>query len=232
MSKEHEIEAVMLDYNGVVADTDAHDIKAVNFACDNLGIPTPDDYQRYFGGRTLREGFATYVKSLSNADESISDEKITELMRLKLSLDSQYPENIIPYRNTLAFIENLSGFKVALVTGARKALIDMALPKLGLVGYFDAVITAEDYEEGKPSPEAYLKAIALLGVNPAQTVGIEDHPLGIRALKSAGAYSIAVTQTHSASDLFEADLVTENLLDLRIARWLNERRSMSRPSKS
>ncbi len=224
MHKEN-LQAVIFDYNGVIADTDDFDKKAVRFACEQAGIIPPDDYNKYFGGRTLKSGFAVYLQKLTEGDSStpkLHKEILPELMAHKLSFDPHYPENIVPYPDTLSFIHMLSGmFRLAMVTGARRVLINMALKKLDLGDTFEIVITAEDYNEGKPHPESYLHAISLLELRPDQTVVIEDHPLGLRAAKTAGAACIAVTQTHPAKTLWEADLIVDSLMDQKVWEWLH-----------
>lgn len=220
------ITAIMFDYNGVIADTDVFDEKAVSFACQQMGIIPPNNYHKYFSGRTLTEGFKQYLLQLKEGALK-SSSILQDLIEQKRSFDVYYPENIFPYQNTMDFIDTLSNlgkFHLALVTGARRVLIDIALEKLHLQNIFSVVVTAEDYNLGKPNPESYLHAISLLGVNPDQTVGIEDHPLGVKAVKSSGAACIAVTQTHSSEELQEADLVVNSLMDRRVLIWLNEKK--------
>jgi beta-phosphoglucomutase-like phosphatase (HAD superfamily) len=45
---------------------------------------------------------------------------------------------------------------------------------------------------GKPAPDPYLRAAALLGVAPGDCVAVEDSPTGIRAAEAAGVPVLAV----------------------------------------
>jgi sugar-phosphatase len=65
----------------------------------------------------------------------------------------------------------------------------------------DIMITASDIQNGKPHPEPYLKAAAMLGYSPADCVVLEDVPAGIRSGKSAGARVIAFPTTVSKLEL-------------------------------
>ncbi len=54
-------------------------------------------------------------------------------------------------------------------------------------------VTALDVKHGKPDPEPYLKGLEIAGVNPEEAIVIENAPLGVRAGKAAGVFTIAVT---------------------------------------
>jgi beta-phosphoglucomutase-like phosphatase (HAD superfamily) len=68
--------------------------------------------------------------------------------------------------------------------------------------------------EGKPAPEIYLKAMARLGVPPAECIVLEDSSNGARAGKNAGAYVIAVPSQYTRDQDFSfADFIAHDLLD-------------------
>jgi mannitol-1-/sugar-/sorbitol-6-phosphatase len=58
------------------------------------------------------------------------------------------------------------------------------------------VVTADDVSAGKPSPQPYLKAAAILGVEPARSVVFEDASPGGEAGRAAGATVVAVGRQH------------------------------------
>jgi HAD superfamily hydrolase (TIGR01509 family) len=62
----------------------------------------------------------------------------------------------------------------------------------GIEGYFDAVVTGDQVERGKPAPDIFLRAAALLGRSPAECVGFEDSPAGLLALRAAGIRSVFI----------------------------------------
>jgi beta-phosphoglucomutase-like phosphatase (HAD superfamily) len=63
------------------------------------------------------------------------------------------------------------------------------------------LVAAEDVENGKPDPEAYLKGAEALGARPEACVVVEDAPSGIRSAKAAGMRVIAVATTYRREDL-------------------------------
>ncbi|HEX4865517.1 MAG TPA: HAD-IA family hydrolase [Acidimicrobiales bacterium] len=93
---------------------------------------------------------------------------------------------------------------------ARLCRVVMPLP--------DVLICAEDVGLGKPSPEGYLAASRLLGQHPGSWVGVEDSPLGLRAIKAAGGIAVALRTTHSDRELQDAVLIVDDLsfLDVKV----------------
>ena len=83
-----------------------------------------------------------------------------------------------------------AGVPCALVTASSRAIMDAVLKVTGLS--FGVTVCGEDVRRGKPDPEPYLLAAALLGVPPAGCVVLEDSPTGIAAARAAGCPVIAV----------------------------------------
>ena len=66
-----------------------------------------------------------------------------------------------------------------------------ALPE----GTFEVVVTGDAVTQGKPHPEPYQKAAAILGVDPTQTVAIEDSTPA-RAPRSPAGCQVLVVPNH------------------------------------
>jgi beta-phosphoglucomutase-like phosphatase (HAD superfamily) len=56
----------------------------------------------------------------------------------------------------------------------------------------ELMVTAFDVKHGKPAPEPYLKGMEKCGVNPWETIVVENAPLGVRAAVAAQCFTIAV----------------------------------------
>jgi pyrophosphatase PpaX len=85
------------------------------------------------------------------------------------------------------------GRRLGIVTAKRRATVDLAFARLPeLEQSFDVVITSDDTERHKPSPDPLLAAVERLGTTPAETAYVGDSPFDIRAAKAAGVYAIAV----------------------------------------
>lgn len=101
------------------------------------------------------------------------------------------------------------------VTSGSRALASGRMRHVGLP-LPERFVTADDVENGKPHPEAYLKGAGILGVDPEACVVIEDAPAGVRSAKAAGMKVVAVATTHRVEQLREADVVVAALSDVRV----------------
>ena len=86
------------------------------------------------------------------------------------------------------------GVPCALVTMSWQRFVDPILARLP-DDAFATVVTGDRVEFGKPHPEPYLKAAAILGVDPAGTVAIEDSNTGARSAEAAGC-TVLVVENH------------------------------------
>jgi HAD superfamily hydrolase (TIGR01509 family) len=88
-------------------------------------------------------------------------------------------------------LETLKSLKpvsyLALVTSASRKTCVAILNQLGLDGFFDHVVTADDVDFIKPHPEGYINCIEYFGVKPEHTMVFEDTRGGAEAAKGAGA---------------------------------------------
>lgn len=94
--------------------------------------------------------------------------------------------------------------------------IACAIEVMGLGGIFEQIVSAEDVNRGKPEPDVFLKAAQKLGLPPSRCVVFEDAHVGIEAARAAKIKVIAVTTTHPADTLDDADLVVRRLDELAI----------------
>ena len=111
--------------------------------------------------------------------------------------------------------------RVAIATSCVAPLARARLAAAGLV-VPGVLVSADQVEHGKPAPDCYLLAAERLGVDPAACLVFEDAPAGIAAARAAGMTVWAVTTTHAAAALGEAQRVAaglpEHLGALRLAQ--------------
>ena len=77
------------------------------------------------------------------------------------------------------------GTPIALVTNTQRALTDRALNSIGHQ-YFSATVCGDEVPSGKPAPDAYQRAAALLGLPPYACLAIEDSVTGTASAEGAG----------------------------------------------
>jgi len=110
-------------------------------------------------------------------------------------------------------------YTMAVVTSSLRKHFDIIHRRTNYLRFFDFVLTREDYNQSKPEPEPYLKALQLLAIDPDEAVVIEDSQRGIMAAKRAGLTCWAVPNRLSThGDFSRADKVLSNIGD--VARLL------------
>ncbi|WP_406862708.1 HAD family hydrolase [Streptomyces sp. HUAS MG47] len=75
-----------------------------------------------------------------------------------------------------------------LASNGSHAEIRRNLTRTGLIGRFDdaRIFSARDVARGKPAPDLFLHAAAVMGVAPERCAVVEDSPYGVRAARAAG----------------------------------------------
>lgn len=85
------------------------------------------------------------------------------------------------------------GLKRVIVTGSGQlSLLDRLNTHFPGMFTRDLMVTAFDVQFGKPHPEPYLMALQKAGVAPDEAIVVENAPLGVRAAKAAGLFTVAV----------------------------------------
>ena len=117
----------------------------------------------------------------------------------------------------LELLTSLPADRWTIVTSSTRRLAEVRLKAAGLPQP-PKMITATDITNGKPHPEPYLKAAALLGFPANECVVFEDVVAGVRAGKAAGAKVVAFRTTVQDAALREAgaDWVVNNCADVRL----------------
>ncbi len=208
-----ELEAVIWDMDGVLADTAPHHLRAWQETFAKRGVNfTEADFERGFGVRNDAIIRNVLGEQTTDAEiETIAREKEATFRRIIGS-------DIKPLPGALELVKALNerGVKMAIASSTVIENIRLIVGSLGIEKYFEAIITGHDVTEGKPSPQVFLKAAQRLGVEPRNCLVFEDAVAGVKAAKSAGMHCVAITSTHPREKLAEADLVVDSLEEVSV----------------
>ena len=200
--------AVLFDMDGVIIDSEpAHEAAFLHTLVAAGEAPTGNWYKQHFAGKTDEAGFRSYFGSKSPPD-------ISWLMRSKTTFYTQHlSTEVTPYAATVATVKELHAQRttLGLVTSSSREEAEAILTTLELLPLFSVVVYAEYVILGKPNPEGYIQAMRALDATPDRCTIIEDSPSGVAAAKAAGAKVIALQHTHTPAELYEADVVTEQI---------------------
>lgn len=201
----------VFDMDGVIVDSNPYHKIALKQFCKAHGFDlTEEQLREKIYGRTNRD----WILSLFGR---LPDEVVNRYALEKEALFRKLYENDIrPLAGLIPFLKKLDEgeYLRAVGTSAPYENVEFTLAKTSTHGYFPVVLHDTDVVVGKPDPEIYLKTAATLKVPPDQCIVFEDSLAGITAAERAGCKVVALTTTHSAEEMHQADLIIDNFIDL------------------
>ncbi|MBO5679040.1 MAG: HAD-IA family hydrolase [Bacteroidaceae bacterium] len=186
------LRAVLFDMDGVLYNSMPSHAKAWHRAMAHFGYDLPEQEAYMHEGRT---GASTInIVSLRQRGVEESEERIQEIYRVKSEFFNEYPP-AEPMSGALELLRKLQiqGLKILIVTGSGQAsLLDRLNHHFPGIFCRELMVTAFDVKRGKPDPEPYLMGLQKGGLHADECVVVENAPLGVRAAKAAGIFTIAV----------------------------------------
>lgn len=178
---DQEFLAYLFDCDGTIADSMPLHHRAWLAAIEPWGGRFPEDLFYAYAGRPTRK-----IVELLNEAQGLSM-PADEVEELK---ERTYFELMPEVRAVPEVVEHIHAghgrIPMAVVSGSPRESVIKTLKTLGLLEYFGEIIGAEDYKNGKPSPDAFLLAAKRLFVEPTGCLVFEDADLGVQAAEAAG----------------------------------------------
>lgn len=183
------IQAVIFDKDGTLFDTEKVFMRAWKLAAAELNVPDIEPTVRDCTGKTIPDiaiywaakyptiPFEDYLPRRQHHFHAIIDAEGVPVKDGAMAI--------------LAYLKG-RGVKIALATSAGHAEAVQHLTQSGLMPYFDAIVTSDMVEHGKPAPDAYLLAASKLGVEPAFCIGVEDSLNGVKSIHAAGMRAVMI----------------------------------------
>jgi HAD superfamily hydrolase (TIGR01509 family) len=210
------IRGILFDSDGVLIDSERMFFEAPRCAFRQFGMELTTSLwaKRFLGeGKRTREIAVMLGLAPSSADDLVA--RRNEMFWGMV--DSGVP--VLP--GIQEMLTHLApDYRLAIVTGASAEHFQRVHLKTGLTDFFEFVVTQDDYQQAKPSPEAYLAALAKLGLNPEECIAVEDSPRGASAAVKAGLRCCVVpTFLTDLSLCPEECVILDNIRDL--VRWID-----------
>jgi beta-phosphoglucomutase len=199
------IRAVIFDFDGVLADTMFDNCKAWQQAFALYGFQM-DAIEYYKLEGMGRFQIAEYFIEKYFLDPSIK-KNLVDVKEINYKKNNSFKYYDFVYE-IFSFL-NKKGISTAIVTGASKTRIKEHLDE-NISKNLKALVTADDVINTKPNPEPYLKAAAMLGMNPNECLVIENAILGIKSANAAGCKCFALETTLKFEDLIGADEIFDS----------------------
>jgi beta-phosphoglucomutase-like phosphatase (HAD superfamily) len=208
-------QTVIFDLDGVIADTTKTHFDAERKVLQIYGVHSP--CLNNYAGVSDVDMFSDLIRI-----NNLSGVTAAQLTDQKWEIIDRCPFGFEPIPGAIQLIEYLSKRKhpMAVASGSPKKFINEVVSSLNLKPYFQALVSSEEVDRGKPAPDIFLCAAEMVGVSPATTVVIEDGVAGVRGAIEAGMSTIFLGTPNEIGDV-RADLVVSSFTDNNYSRVLS-----------
>jgi HAD superfamily hydrolase (TIGR01509 family) len=208
-------DAIIFDMDGVLIDSEPLHYAVLNdlLAIDGHAL-SHADYEEFIGTTTEFTWLtliARYGLTRPATDYMARyDETLLQVLR--------QPRDPAPGVVALVKRARELGLRLGVASSSRWVWIEATLRSLGLADAFDACVSGDDVERGKPDPQIYVLAAQRLGVAPGRCLAIEDAPKGVRSAVLAGMAVLGVRTPYTAHlRLDGAEQIVDSLADLDLS---------------
>lgn len=184
---------IIFDMDGVLVDAMPFHCKAIQTAAKqevNIDVAQRDVYllEGMPGEDMVKEllrqkRYTGNIEELSNDDSDKLNFLAHRIHERKKKVFQQINASA-PINGAREVVSNM-GCKKALVSGAAKQEVDSIIDKYFGKDAFDVVVSGEDLEEGKPSPDPFRTALIKMGLTESDAIVVENAPLGVKAANNA-----------------------------------------------
>ncbi|KAF5739976.1 NHL repeat-containing protein 2 isoform X1 [Tripterygium wilfordii] len=190
------VSAVLFDMDGVLCNSEEPSRMAAVDVFAEMGVQvTVEDFFPFMGtGEANFLGGVANVKGVKGFDPEVAKKRFFEIYLDKYAK----PNSGIGFPGALELITQCKnkGLKVAVASSADRIKVDANLAAAGLpFSMFDAIVSADAFENLKPAPDIFLAAAKILNVPTSECIVIEDALAGVQAANAAKMRCIAVTTT-------------------------------------
>lgn len=206
--------AVIFDLDGVLTETSKAHFEAWRALAKRLGFDVPlslIDEVRGISRMASLEMVLQYdplKRVYSHADKlRLADEKNAIYLE---KIKAYGPEDLMSGAIELLNIIKAKGLKIGLASASHNA--PFLLSVMGIAHYFDAVVDPSTLKNGKPDPEIFASACAMLELLPDECIGVEDAFAGIESIIAAGLLPLGIGE---AAQLSNCRHVFKSLPDLK-----------------
>ena len=211
------IEALLLDFDGVIVDTETPLFHAWAHTYAAFGA-VPIEHADWCTSLGRNESDPLYVDPLARLLDHVGNEiGADEIQSVRRAERDRLLAAAPPARGLDELLDQALGLgiEVAIASSSPRDWLDRHLVPRNLVHRFSVVSCAGGDVPGKPDPTVYRKACQALGVDPVRALAVEDSPHGVAAAKAAGMICVAVPTPISAPlDFTHADAVVDTLADI------------------
>jgi len=184
--------AVVFDLDGVLIDSEPVWDEVRRGLATEHGRPWPEDATTAMQGMSTSEWSRYLVDTVgvSAPPDQVAAEVIARM-------DKRYREQVPLLPGAVDAVRRTADhWPLAVASSSPPPLIRRVLDSAGIADRFQALVSSEEVERGKPAPDVYLAAADRLGVPATDCAAVEDSTDGVRAAYAAGMTVLVVPNPH------------------------------------
>ena len=178
----------IFDMDGTLVDTEKFYTRAWLETADDFGLERNPDVSRMCAGGSRRQHRWIIGKMFPTVD---ADEYIDHtIARVKkwaeedLQLMSGVKETLEQFR--------ADGLKMVVASSSPMADIERNLTRVGIIDYFDALVSGQDFEHSKPLPDIFIFSAGRINILPRDCLVFEDSFNGVKAGHASACETIMI----------------------------------------
>lgn len=197
--------ALLFDMDGLTVDTEPFWFRAECEVAEALGFPWAHaDHLGCVGGPVAKMAQRLAERAGMAEWRDLGDRVVSTVV----TLIREEGVALQPGVRSLVHEAQAHNLPIALVSGSPRMIVDAVIEQLPFA--YQVVISSDDVQESKPSPDPYLAAALALGVAIGECVAFEDSQTGAQSAVASGAHVVVVP---SARIDLDADLLVLSSLE-------------------
>jgi HAD superfamily hydrolase (TIGR01509 family) len=190
-----DIKLIIFDLDGVLVEAKNIHFEAFNKALKEYAINWDEHLLIYDGLKTNQKLEILHEK------KQLPKESFKEIWDEKQKLTIEALKNLKESKELIDCMESFlkDGYLLAVCSNSVRKTVLTVLSRLGIIEYFDLILSNEDVKNSKPHPEIYWSAISKLNVFPEETLIIEDSPHGLLAANRSNCHILRVRSPNDVS---------------------------------
>lgn len=203
--------AIIFDMDGVIVDSEPRHERAFREVFQEMGYGETHgiEFPEYYG----RSDHALWIDFIEKHRPAQTLDELSEWKQRRF-LEMIRQEQPI-FENLPELVQRLSLiYKLGLASGSYHPVIDAILALKDLRQFFPVVVSVQDVQRGKPSPDVFLRAAELLQVPPEECCVIEDSAAGVEAAIAAEMTVIGITNSIPREKLSRAHHVVSTYKEI------------------
>lgn len=215
------IKALIFDFDGTILDTES----AWFYAYRDLYSEHKLELTLEVWGQCVGTGFGVFNPHIDieeKTNQKLDHEQLQVYTKAKHD-EYMAKELLRPGIEDYFKAAKKAGLKLAIASSSHREWIDKYLTTFNIAHYFDHIASADMVEHVKPSPELYLKALEMLGIEPGEAIAFEDSKNGLAAARSADIRTVLIPNGVTSFMKFENyNLLLSSLSDLSLDKLLEQ----------